>query len=43
MQDISAVMNSHKAGDPVTVTIFRGRKRMDVKVVLGDAKGEDQV
>lgn len=43
MQDISAIMNSHKAGDTVTVTIFRGKKRMDVKVVLGDAKGEQQV
>lgn len=43
MQDVSSIMNSHKAGDTVTVTIFRGKKRMDVKVVLGDAKGEQQV
>jgi S1-C subfamily serine protease len=37
-QDLSAAMNSHRAGDTVTVTIFRGRKRMDVKVTLGDAR-----
>ena len=37
-QDLAAVMNSHRAGDTVTVTIFRGRKRMDVKVTLGDAR-----
>ena len=37
-QDLSAAMNSHRAGDTVTVTIFRGQRRMDVKVVLGDAK-----
>jgi S1-C subfamily serine protease len=39
-QDLSAVMNSHRAGDEVTVTIFRGRKKMDVKVKLGDAKNQ---
>jgi S1-C subfamily serine protease len=37
-QDLSAAMNAHRAGDEVTLTIFRGRKRMDVKVRLGDAK-----
>lgn len=42
-QDISAVMNSHKAGDTVTVTIFRGRRRSDVKVTLGEASSEQQV
>jgi len=36
-QDLSAAMNSHRAGDTVTVTVFRGRKRMDIKVTLGDA------
>jgi S1-C subfamily serine protease len=30
-------MNSHRAGDTVTLTVFRGRKRMDVKVTLNDA------
>ena len=39
-QDLSAAMNSHRAGDVVTVTVFRGRKKMDVKVTLGDAKDQ---
>ncbi|QNI36800.1 S1C family serine protease [Edaphobacter albus] len=39
-QDLSAAMNSHRAGDTVTITIYRGRKRMDVKVVLGDARDQ---
>ena len=39
-QDLSAAMNSHRAGDVVTVTVFRGKKRMDIKVTLGDAKDE---
>jgi len=39
-QDLSAVMNTHRAGDDVTVTIFRGRKKMDVRVKLGDAKNQ---
>ncbi len=37
-QDLSAAMNAHRAGDVVTVTVFRGRKQMDVKVTLSDAK-----
>jgi S1-C subfamily serine protease len=36
-QDLAEAMNSHRAGDEITLTIFRGRKRMDVKVMLGDA------
>ncbi len=39
-QDLSAAMNSHHAGDVVTLTIFRGQKRMDVKVTLSDAKDQ---
>jgi S1-C subfamily serine protease len=42
-QDLAAAMNSHRAGDTVTLTVFRGRKRMDVKVTLSDvmdAKGQ---
>jgi S1-C subfamily serine protease len=41
-QDLSASMNARRAGDTVTITIFRGRKRMDVKVTLGDAKDQRQ-
>ncbi|MGH9596467.1 MAG: S1C family serine protease [Edaphobacter sp.] len=36
-QDLSELMNEHQAGDAVTLTIFRGRKKMDVKVTLSDA------
>ncbi|HEY0263555.1 MAG TPA: trypsin-like peptidase domain-containing protein [Granulicella sp.] len=39
-QDLSAAMNAHRAGDAVTVTVFRGRRKMDVKVTLGDAKDD---
>jgi S1-C subfamily serine protease len=37
MQDLSRVMNSHRAGDAVTVTIYRGKKKMEVRAVLGEA------
>ncbi len=40
-QDLSQVMNDHRAGDSVTITIFRGKKQMDIKVTLGEA-GERQ-
>jgi S1-C subfamily serine protease len=39
-QDLAAALNAHRAGDVVTLTIFRGQKRMDVKVTLGDAKDQ---
>ncbi|MFZ0760661.1 MAG: trypsin-like peptidase domain-containing protein [Candidatus Sulfotelmatobacter sp.] len=37
-QDLSEVMNSHRAGDTVKVTIYRNKKKMDVNVVLGEAR-----
>ena len=37
-QDLSQAMNSHRAGDTVRVTIYRGKKKMDVNVVLGEAR-----
>ena len=37
-QELSHFMQNHRAGDSVTVTIYRGRKRMDIKVVLGESK-----
>ena len=40
-QDISNAMNSHHSGDTVKVTIYRGRKRMDINVTLGEAKGQE--
>jgi len=37
-QDLANAMNKHRAGDTVTVTIYRSRHKMDVKVVLGEAR-----
>ncbi len=37
-QDLSNAMNKHKAGDTVTVTIYRGKRKMDVKVTLSEAR-----
>ncbi len=37
-QDLAAAMNGRRAGDTVVLTVFRGQRRMEVKVVLGDAK-----
>lgn len=39
-QDLSAALNAHRSGDVVTLTIFRGQRRMEVKVTLGDAKDQ---
>jgi S1-C subfamily serine protease len=40
-RDLAQIMNNHRAGDTVKVAIFRGKKQMDVSVVLGEAR--DQV
>jgi S1-C subfamily serine protease len=37
-QDLSQMMNNHRAGDTVKVTIFRNKKKMDVNVALGEAR-----
>jgi S1-C subfamily serine protease len=37
-QDLSAAINSHRAGDTMTLTVFRGRRKLDFKVILSDAK-----
>jgi S1-C subfamily serine protease len=37
-QDLVATMNKHKAGDTITVSVFRGRRKMDVRVVLAEAR-----
>jgi S1-C subfamily serine protease len=39
-QDLAEAMNAKHAGDTVTVTVFRGRKKMDFKVTLNDAKDQ---
>jgi S1-C subfamily serine protease len=35
-QDITEVMNRHEAGDMVTITFFRGKRKMTVKLALGE-------
>ena len=42
-QDIAEIMDGHQAGQTVTVTIYRARKRMDIKVVLGIAGNSGDV
>src|SRR5499433_1241113 len=39
-QELAQVMNNHRAGDTVTITIYRGKRKMDVKVMLGEARQE---
>jgi S1-C subfamily serine protease len=40
-QVLAQLMNRHRAGDTVKVTIYRGKKRLEVSVVLGEVR--DQV
>jgi S1-C subfamily serine protease len=37
-QDLAQMMNKHRAGDTVQITVYRGKKKMDVNVTLGEAK-----
>jgi S1-C subfamily serine protease len=37
-QTLAQIMNKHRAGDTVKVTVFRGKKQMEVSVVLGEAR-----
>ena len=37
-QDLTQLMNKHRSGDTVRVTIYRGKKKMDVSVTLGEAR-----
>jgi len=37
-QQLAEVMNNHRAGDSVRVTIYRGKRKMDVTVTLGEAR-----
>jgi len=36
-QDLLSVLNKHKAGDKVSVTVFRGKRKLEIEVVLGEA------
>ena len=37
-QDINALMDKHQAGDTISVTLYRGRKQMTIKLILGEAR-----
>lgn len=37
-QDLAQIMNNHRAGDTVKITIYRGKRKMDVTVSLGEAR-----
>ncbi len=37
-EDLSQMMNDHRAGDTVKITIYRNNKKMDVSVALGEAR-----
>ncbi|HEV2326130.1 MAG TPA: trypsin-like peptidase domain-containing protein [Terracidiphilus sp.] len=37
-QDITDIMDQHEVGDTVTVTFYRGRRKMTAKLTLGEAK-----
>jgi len=37
-QDLANEMNKHRAGDSVNVTVYRGRQKMTVRVLLGEQR-----
>jgi S1-C subfamily serine protease len=37
-QELSRIMNNHRAGDAVKVTIYRGKRKMEVPVTLGETR-----
>ena len=37
-EDLSQMMNDHRAGDTVKITFYRGKKKMDVTVSLGESR-----
>ncbi len=37
-QDINAIMDKHQAGDTISVTFYRGRKQITLKLILGEAQ-----
>jgi S1-C subfamily serine protease len=39
-QDLAHSMNNLKAGDTITVNIWRGKKKMDVKVTLQEVRAD---
>jgi len=40
-QDINALMEKHQAGDTISVTIYRGKRQITLKLILGEAKDQN--
>jgi S1-C subfamily serine protease len=40
-QDINALMDKHQTGDTISVTIYRGRREMTLKLILGEARDQN--
>jgi len=40
-QDINALMDKHQAGDTISVTIYRGKREMTLKLILGEARDQN--
>ena len=37
-QDLAQIMNNHRAGDTVRMSVYRGKKKVEVTVTLGEAR-----
>jgi S1-C subfamily serine protease len=37
-RDLAQMMNNHRAGDRVKITLYRGKRKMDLDVTLGEAR-----
>lgn len=37
-QQLERIMNRHRAGDIITVTVYRGKRKLEVQVTLGQAR-----
>jgi len=37
-QQLAQIMNSHRAGDAIKVTVYRGKRKLDFQVTLGEAR-----
>jgi S1-C subfamily serine protease len=40
--DLARAMNTHRAGDTITVTVYRGKRKLDIKVTLDEARTNQQ-
>ena len=37
-QQLEQIMTNHRAGDTVRVTIYRGKRKIDLNITLGEAR-----